>query len=99
MYSIDIAPSALRELKMVPVFYRRLIANAVERQLAHEPSKATKNRKCLMGLVTGFEHEPPIWELRVQMWRVFYDIDEEEKTVVIRAVRLKPAGRATGEIV
>ena len=99
MFSITIAPSALRELKMVPVFYRRLIASAIERQLALEPAKTTKNRKCLIGLVAGFEHEPPIWELRIQMWRVFYDIDEEEKTVVIRAVRLKPAGRTIGEIV
>lgn len=99
MYAIEIVPSALRELQSTPVFYRRLIVAAIESQCAYEATKVTKNRKCLEGLVPNFEHEPPVWELRIQNWRVFYDVDEEEKTVTIRAVRLKSQGQTTGEIV
>ncbi len=99
MYKIAIVPDALKELKDVPAFYRRLIMVAIEKQLAHEPSKATRNRKRLDPLVTGFEYEPPLWELRVQDWRVFYDVDDEERLVLVRAIRKKPAGTTTEEIV
>jgi mRNA-degrading endonuclease RelE of RelBE toxin-antitoxin system len=99
MYKIEIVPEAIKELRMVPAFYRRLIVAAIETQLTHEATKITKNRKCLEGLVAGFEHEPPIWELRVQEWRIFYDVDDEERVVVIRAVRQKPKGKTIGEIV
>ena len=43
--------------------------------------------------------EPPIWELRVGDYRVFYDVAEAEKIVYIRAVRLKPHGLTTGDII
>ena len=99
MYKIAIVPDALRELKDAPVFYRRLIMAAVDKQLPHEPAKATRNRKRLEPLVTGFEYDPPLWELRIQDWRIFYDINEEEHVVVIRAIRKKTAGATTGEIV
>ena len=99
MYRVEIVQAALRELKEVPIFYRRLIAVAIEKQLPNEPSKVTKNRKRLDGLIAGFEHDPPIWELRVQEWRIFYDINEDEEIVVVRAIRKKPAGKTTGDII
>lgn len=36
--------------------------------------------------------------MRVGDWLVFYDIDEEGKRVTVRAVRKKPKGKRTGEI-
>lgn len=92
-------PEAVEELRDVPAFYRRIITAAIEKQLPHEPTKKTKNRKCLEGLVAGFENEPPVWELRVQDWRIFYDVDDENKIVTIRAIRHKPRGKTTEEIV
>lgn len=47
----------------------------------------TRNRKLLEPLVPDFEAVPPIWELRVGDYRIFYDVCEEEKIVYIRAVR------------
>ncbi len=99
MYEIEIVPDALFELNKVPVFYRRAIEQAVDSELAHTPNQETKNRKCLHGLVPGFEYEEPLWELRVGDWRVFYDMDEEGKKVIIRGVRFKKSGRTTKEIV
>ena len=31
----------------------------------------------------------PVWQLRVGHWRVFYDVDEDVKSVIVRAVRKK----------
>ena len=39
---------------------------------------------------------PPIWQLRIGDHRVFYDVDEGERRVFVRAVRRKPPHRTTG---
>ncbi|MGH9881542.1 MAG: type II toxin-antitoxin system RelE family toxin [Pyrinomonadaceae bacterium] len=39
-----------------------------------------------------------MWELRVGEYRVFYDVADEEQVVYIRAIRKKPAGKRTEEI-
>lgn len=96
MFSLAIVPEALKELRQVPVFYRRQVEAAIRGQLRHEPLKASKNRKSLRSAVAGFEYEPPLWELRVGEWRVFYDV--EEPMVTIRAVRKKPSAKTTEEI-
>jgi len=58
----------------------------------------TRNRKQLVGLLPPWDAEPPVWELRVEEYRVFYDVDEAKRIVYIRAVRGKPAGKTTEEI-
>ena len=45
-----------------------------------------------------FEAILPIWQLRVGIFRVFYDVNEEERRVSIRAIRRKPAHLKTEEI-
>lgn len=98
MYRLRIISSARVELSRVPVFYRRVIEEAIEKQLVHEPERESKNRKRLQPLIAGFEHEEPLWELRVGEWRVFYDVDPEGPIVVIRAIRKKPKHHRTEEI-
>ena len=51
-----------------------------------------------MNLIPPWDAVPPIWELRVGEYRVFYDVSEEEKTVYVRAIRKKPQGKRTEEI-
>jgi mRNA-degrading endonuclease RelE of RelBE toxin-antitoxin system len=97
-FAIQIVPSALAELKAIPVFYRRQITEAIDEQLPHQPTTPTRNRKLLQGLQPSFECEPPIWELRVGSYRVFYDVDEDSQTVYVRAVRDKPPQAKTEEI-
>jgi mRNA-degrading endonuclease RelE of RelBE toxin-antitoxin system len=70
----------------------------IEDQLCHQPTKPTRNRKVLVGLVPPWEHEPPVWELRIGEYRVFYDVDEAEERVIVRAVRRKPPQATTEEI-
>ncbi len=52
----------------------------------------------LEGLAPSFEAVPPIWELRVGEYRIFYDVDEDEKKVYVRAIRRKPPHKTTEEI-
>jgi mRNA-degrading endonuclease RelE of RelBE toxin-antitoxin system len=49
--------------------------------------------------LTNFEAIPPIWELRIGEYRIFYDVDEGEKIVYIRAIRQKNPEQTTKDIV
>jgi mRNA-degrading endonuclease RelE of RelBE toxin-antitoxin system len=98
MYAIRFSAGVKRDLGRIRAFDRKLVLDAIEKQLAHEPDTETRNRKMLTCLVPTFKAVPPIWQLRVGNYRVFYDVDEKEKIVWVRAVRKKPAHRTTEEI-
>jgi len=97
-FAVEIMPSALKELQEIEAFYRRQIAEAIDQQLPHQPTTPTRNRKPLVVPVASFEFNPPLWELRIGNFRVFYDIDETDHTVHIRAVREKPPHASSEDI-
>lgn len=66
---------------------------AIAERLGSHPAVPSRHRKELVGLVPPWEHVRPVWELRVGDHRVFYDVDVEERKVIVRAVRYK--GRRT----
>jgi len=39
----------------------------------------------------------PVWQLRVGDFRVFYDVDEQQQEVIVRAIRRK-GSKTTKEI-
>ena len=98
MYEVEFSEGVEKDLKKIRVYDRNMILDAVEKQLVHTPNVETKKRKMLVSLVPPFESVPPIWELRVGEYRVFYDVDEEEGKVYVRAVRKKPPHKTTEEI-
>jgi mRNA-degrading endonuclease RelE of RelBE toxin-antitoxin system len=97
-YTIEIADAAFAELQSIKPFYSRQIVDAIDEQLIHQPNVETRNRKVLIGLQPDFEHGDPVWELRVATYRVYYDVIEDAKRVVIRAVREKPPHATTEQI-
>lgn len=97
-HTIEIVRQAVNELRAIPMHIRRAIAAAIDEQLIHQPTLITRNRKPLPGLTPSFEHVPPVWELKVGDYRVFYDMDEEEGMVFVRAIRHKDKGKATEDI-
>ena len=99
MYKIRFARGVQRDLTMLPAFHRARVIEAIETQLIDAPTVPTRNRKLLVNLIPPWTAEPPIWELRVGDYRVFYDVSEAEATVYVRAVRRKPPGRTTEEII
>ena len=99
MYAIRFARDVEEDLKKLPAYHRARVLDAIEAQLRHAPTTRTRNRKLLVNLIPPWTAEPPIRELRVGDYRVFYDVSEAEATVYVRAVRRKPPGRTTEEII
>lgn len=95
MFAIELAAEALLELQRLRATDQRRVVDAVEKQLAHEPTKATRRRKLLIGILPPWEQVRPVWQLRVGDFRVFYDVDADARVVVVRSVRRK--GRETTE--
>ena len=75
-FEIEFNPDAVDHLDGFRARARAMIVNAIQEQLAHEPSRETRNRKRL--------RPNPLapWELRVAKWRVFYDVQTEPSLVV-----------------
>jgi mRNA-degrading endonuclease RelE of RelBE toxin-antitoxin system len=97
-YSITFSPAAFAELADIKAYYRGPIVAAIDEQLANQPTVETRNRKMLIGLYPPFEHQEPVWELRVGTFRVYYDVNEDMHEVTVRAVRNKPLHSTTEQI-
>ena len=59
---------------------------------------ANQRARILERIELPWDHVAPVWELRIGEYRVFYDVDEAESTVIIRALRQKPPHQTTKEI-
>ena len=79
-YRIEVTEEAKTDLSHYTAFERNLIVSQIREQLSEQPEVETKNRKQL--------RDNPIacWELRVGKFRVFYEVDEARKLVVIVSV-------------
>ena len=98
-YEIFLTNPAIDELKSIRVFDRRRIVGEIKTQLPHEPTVETRHRKSLGSATPGFEHVAPVWEFRVGDFRVFYDVNEPERRVYVRAVRHKAPNQTTEEVI
>ena len=98
VYQVEYESIAEQELAAIGPFYGRQIAATIAGQLTTEPTVASRSRKKVEGLKPPFKALPPVWELRVGEYRVFYDVNEDEKKVYVRAVRHKPPHKTTEEI-
>jgi len=97
-YEIVFEENVEEEIAALRAFEGRRVLAAIQNDLTHEPSRETRNRKILRGAKPPFDALEPVWELRVGEYRVFYDIDEEARTVFIRAVRRKLPHKTTEDI-
>jgi hypothetical protein len=67
-----------------------MILDVVERQLTHEPTVETRNRKRMRA------NPLAVWELRVANLRVYYDVVElPRRIVIVHAVGVKERDRVT----
>ncbi len=98
MFTIEYAEGVAEDLASIRPFDRSRLLDSIEEQLTHQPTAEARNKKILVGLTPPWDHEPPVWELRVGQYRVFYDVDETERRVAVRAVRRKRPDNTTEEI-
>jgi mRNA-degrading endonuclease RelE of RelBE toxin-antitoxin system len=87
MFTIDLSDDALEELRQFRKRDSTIILDEIERQLTYQPNVETRNRKPLRA------HPLGEWELRVDKFRVFYDIDTENETVLVKAVGVKSGNK------
>jgi mRNA-degrading endonuclease RelE of RelBE toxin-antitoxin system len=98
VYEIRFARDVEKDFRRLPAFHRARVIAAIETQLSHTPEVVTRNRKLLVNLIPPWTAELPVWELRVGSYRVFYDVSEAEMVVSVRAIRKKPPGSTTEEV-
>ena len=72
-FEIAFTRTAAGHVRSYRKFDQRIILDAIDEQLTHEPTTETRNRKRLS------ESELSDWELRVQDFRVFYDVVVEDE--------------------
>jgi len=84
-YEIAWDEEAKAELAAVRPFQRRIVVEAVERQLRHQPDVETRNRKPLREPLG--ELPEATWELRVRGdYRVFYWLVDSQTVTVLRVI-------------
>ena len=98
MFSIDYAQGVADDIATLRAFDRSRILDRIEEQLSHQPTQETPNKKLLPGLKSPWDAVLPVWELRVGEYRVFYDADDAQRRVTVRAIRRKPPHTTTEEI-
>ena len=84
MYEIEFTHDALRDLRNFKKFELNIIFEAIKTQLVYGPLIETRNR---------FRREPPdiaAWELRIGVFRVFYNVEQLIQVVCIVRVGEKP---------
>jgi mRNA-degrading endonuclease RelE of RelBE toxin-antitoxin system len=87
-YRIEYSPETDEHLRVLTARQRSTVFDAVDEQLAHQPTVETRHRKPM--------RPNPLapWELRVGELRVYYDVEEEpEKLVIVLAIGVKDRSR------
>lgn len=87
-YRIEYSPDAGDHLRTLTARQQVIVLDAVDKQLAHQPTLETRKRKPM--------RPNPVapWELRIGNLRVYYDVEEEPEAVVyVRAVGIKQRNR------
>jgi mRNA-degrading endonuclease RelE of RelBE toxin-antitoxin system len=87
-YRIDYSPEAEDHLVILTARDSNLVLDTVARQLTHQPTLPTRNRKLLRANAVA------PWELRIGSLRVYYEVqDEPERVVIVKAVGIKDRQR------
>jgi mRNA-degrading endonuclease RelE of RelBE toxin-antitoxin system len=80
MYQVDFTPEAFEDLAQLRKYDQSRVISAIDSQLSHEPAKQTRNRKRLR------PNQLAEWALRVDNFRVFYDVNLSETSVAVVAL-------------
>jgi addiction module RelE/StbE family toxin len=83
MFEVMFTPSALEDLRHLKKRDQNVLLDAIEQQLTAEPLTQTRNRKPLRA------NDLSAWEVRVGALRIFYDVDEANNNVAIKAIGWK----------
>ena len=98
-WRVELSEEVDADLAKLRVFDHRRILDEIARQLVNEPDRETRTRKCLGECLTAdFEYVPPLWQLEVGEFRVFYELEAAEYIVYVHTVRRKSPDQTTAEV-
>ena len=83
MFDIKFTERAIEDLRSFPIFEQKRIVAELETQLTADAGHETNDQKRLRPL------GPAEWAIRLGDVRVYYDIDDKNRTVKIAAVGKK----------
>jgi len=87
-YAIEYTSDAEANLRVLTTRQQRIVLDEVDKQLAHQPTLETRNRKRMR------PNSLAPWELRIGNLRIYYDIYEEPSSlVVVLAIGIKLRNR------
>ena len=90
-YQVEFTPEADDHLALLTARERSTLLDGVSRQLVHQPTVQTRNRKRMR---PSAQMPGPMWELRIGHLRVYYEVNEEEDPkVVVTAIGVKVRNR------
>jgi mRNA-degrading endonuclease RelE of RelBE toxin-antitoxin system len=86
-YTIDVTRTAYGHLAALKRYDRNRILDGIKEQLSHQPEQETRNKKRL--------RDNPIsdWELRIDPFRILYEVDETNQCVTVVGVGVKERDR------
>ena len=87
-YEIRYADEAVSDIRMLRAFDQRRILEAIERHLTYEPERVSRSR--IKALLQPFWSQ---YRLRVDEFRVCYDVDDELHVVYVLRVLMKTTHR------
>ena len=79
-FRVEFTEKAFVHLEAFRRFERNIILDAIKAQLPYQPTEETRHRKLLRA------NPLADWELRIQQYRVFYEVDSERHLVRIVAI-------------
>lgn len=92
MFTVTLRATAAEELRTIRAFDRMRILDDIGKHLTLRPLTMEGAKKRL-----DLDDGDFVFQLRVGAYRVFYDVDEDSREVIIRHIRRK-ARKTTGEI-
>jgi mRNA-degrading endonuclease RelE of RelBE toxin-antitoxin system len=87
LFQINFTSESLEDLQSFRAYEQRQIVQVISEQLQYQPTQATRNRKRLS------PNNVAEWELRIDNFRVFYDVDEVVSIVKIEAIGYKEGNK------
>ena len=80
MLQIEFTPEAVEDLRLLRKYDQNIVVSEIEAQLQYDANRETRNRKRLR------PNQLAEWEMRVGLFRVFYDVDSAQTVVRIVGV-------------
>jgi mRNA-degrading endonuclease RelE of RelBE toxin-antitoxin system len=77
-FDIQFTQAAVEHVRGYRKFEQQIILDAIEEHLLHQPTTETRNRKPLS------PSELANWELRIQRFRAFYDVIDDEHSQIVK---------------